>query len=66
MQTSRETRTAGIRRSEKQVVRTDAAINSFNNPFSIADKAKLYCNSSGAPASVDVENYVLQAETAGL
>ena len=61
----RETRATDINRSERQVLRTVAAIKSFNDPFSILEKDTLYCISSGAPASADVESDVLRAETAG-
>jgi len=61
----RETHPADKYRSENQVVRTFAAIKSFNDPFSIAEKDTLYCLSSGASASAEVENDVLRAESAG-
>lgn len=64
-QRHRETHVVDINRSERQVLRTVAAIKCFNDPFNIADKNTLYCISSGAPASADVEIDVLQAESAG-
>lgn len=42
-----------------------AAITSFINPFDIPDKTKLYCLSSGATTSLEIERDVLRAEEAG-
>ena len=42
-----------------------SAIRNFTNPFTLVDKDHLYCLSSGAPASPEVEADVLRAEAAG-
>ncbi|KAK6184936.1 hypothetical protein SNE40_007284 [Patella caerulea] len=62
----RDNRPVEKQRGEKQVIRTVAAIQSFINPFTILDKTKLYCLSSGAPASLQVTTDVLKADDAGL
>ena len=41
------------------------AIRCFGNPFTIANKKKLYCLSSGVPCSDEVEEQVLSAEATG-
>lgn len=61
----RELEKAQIRKSEEAVQQTITAIQSFTNPFTIADKDRLYCISSGAPCSVEVEHDVLHAESIG-
>jgi hypothetical protein len=59
-------RPAEIVRSERRISRAVAAVTDFNNPFSLPDKDKLYCLSSGAPASELVANDVMRAEEIGL
>ena len=61
----RELEAAEIKKSEEAVRRTMAAIDNFTNPFTIADKDRLYCLASGAPAPPEVEIDVLRAEAAG-
>ena len=46
-------------------MRTMAAITSFMNPLDISDKTRLYCLSSGAATSPEIEKDVLRAEVAG-
>ena len=41
------------------------AIKTFNDPFAITDKARLYNITSGAPVSPEVKIDVLRADTAG-
>ncbi|XP_068234747.1 uncharacterized protein [Palaemon carinicauda] len=60
----RELEKEEIKKSEDAVQRTIAAIRSFTNPFSLADKDHLYSLASGAPAS-EVELDVLRAKKAG-
>lgn len=61
----RDVRSSEKKRSERQVRRTVEAISNFNNPFTMPDKDKVYCISSGAPASAAVEHDILRAESAG-
>ena len=61
----RENFKSEIKRSEEDVNRTIDAIMSFSNPFTQPDKARLYCISSGAPVSIDVQIDVMRAEEAG-
>lgn len=61
----RELEPAQIKKSEAAVHRTIAAIKSFTNPFTIADKNRLYNLASGAPVSPEVETDVLLAEVTG-
>ena len=58
----RDNRNAEKRRSERHVSKTVQAIESFNNPFVIPDKDKVYCISSGALASVVIEVDILRAD----
>ena len=61
----RELEKVEIRSSEDAVQQTITAIKSFTNPFTLADKDRLYCISSGAPCSLEVEHDLLQAESIG-
>ena len=61
----RELEKAEISKSEQAVVRVIDAVKNFTNPFTIADKERLYCLVSGAPVPLDVETDVLQAEAIG-
>ena len=61
----RDNRNAEKRRSERHVSKTVQAIESFNNPFVIPDKDKVYCISSGALASVVIEVDILRADSVG-
>ena len=61
----RDNRNAEKRRSERHVSNTAQAIESFNNPFVIPDKDKVYCISSGALASVVIEVDILHADSVG-
>ena len=55
----RELEKAEISKSEQAVVRVIDAVKNFTNPFTIADKERLYCLASGAPVPF------LQAEAIG-
>ena len=61
----RDNRNAEKRRSERHVSNTAQAIESFNNPFVIPDKDKVYCISSGALVSVVIEVDILHADSVG-
>ena len=61
----REMERAEIKKSEEEVTRTIAAIESFTNPFNVADKDHLYSLASGAPVPPEAELDVLQAEQIG-
>ena len=54
-----------IQRSERRVSRTIDAINSFTSPFDVPDHEKLYCISSGVPATLPIEKDIMRAEDAG-
>lgn len=58
-------RPAEILKSEKLVVRTREAVESFINPFDVENKNHLLILSSGASATPEVEKDVLRAEQAG-
>ena len=51
--------------TEEAVQRTLTAIKTFNDPFAITGKDRLYNITSGAPVSPEVEIDVLRADTAG-
>lgn len=53
------------KKSEAVVQRALAVIKNFVNPFSIADKDRLYSLASGTPVSADTEKDVPMAETVG-
>jgi hypothetical protein len=61
----RELEKAAIKKSENAIQRVQTAIVNFSNPFTIADKERLYCLASGAAVTMDVEKDVLRAEAAG-
>ena len=56
---------AEIKKSEEAVQMTLSAVRNFTNPFSLADKYRLICLASGAPAGMGVDFDVLCAEKAG-
>ena len=58
-------RPAEVKKGEKLVNKTVDAVKSFLNPFDVPEKTKLYCLSSGAATSSDIEIDVLRAEKAG-
>ena len=60
-----ELRLNKILRSEKCIRRTQDAVHSFINPFDLELKNQLVILSSGATASADITQDVLQAEEAG-
>ena len=61
----KDLRPAEVKKGEKQVNKTVDAVKSFMNPFDVPEETRLYCLSSGAAASSDIETDVLRAETAG-
>lgn len=61
----RELEKAAIKKSEEAVQRVFTAIKNFTNPFTIAEKDRLYSLASGAPVPIDVETDVLRAEAVG-
>ena len=61
----KDMRPSEIRRSERSVKSTTGAIESFLNPFEVDNWDELYCISSGAPASTEIEIDVLGAEETG-
>jgi len=61
----RDMRPAEIQKSEKAVQKAKDAFESFNNPFSVEDKSRIYSISSGAPAPPGIESDVLMAEAKG-
>ena len=61
----RELERAEIKKSEEAVTRTITAIESFTNPFNLADKDHLYSLASGAPVPPEAELDVLHAEQIG-
>ena len=54
---------AEVKMGEKQDNKTVDAVKSFMNPFDVAEETRLYCLSSGAAVSSDIETDVLRAET---
>ena len=56
---------AEVKKVEKLVNKTVDAVKSFINSFDVPEDAKLYCLSSGAATSSDIEKDVLRAESAG-
>ena len=56
---------AEIKKSKEAAQRVCTAIKNFTNPFTIAEKDKLYSLASGAPVPIDVETDVLRAEAVG-
>jgi hypothetical protein len=52
-------------RSETNVVKVAEAIVGFINPFKMEQKDKLYCISSGASATSEIERDVILAEAFG-
>jgi len=61
----RDVRPAEVLKSEKLVSRTQEAVESFLNPFSVDNKDQLLILSSGAAASEDVQKDVLRSEQTG-
>ena len=54
-----------IWKSEATVLRTQNVIKVFINPRTIADKENLYCITSGAPCTKNVEEQIFNAEANG-
>ena len=54
-----------VKRSEDSVLKVQESVKSFLNPFNVENKDKLYCISSGAPATGDIQDDVLRADKAG-
>jgi hypothetical protein len=61
----RDLRRTKIERSEANVVKVAAAIVGFINPFEMEQKDKLYCISSGASVTSEIERDVIIAEALG-
>ena len=61
----KDLRPSEIRRRGRNVKSTIGAIESFLNPFKTDNRDKLYCISSGAPASTEIEIDVLGAKETG-
>ena len=61
----REPEKAEVKKGEKSFQRVLAAVRNFPNPFTVADKNRLYSLASGAPVPMEVEMDVLRAETLG-
>ena len=61
----KDLRRSEIRRSETYVQNATEAVRGFLNPFDVDDRDKVYCLSSGAPETDEVEDDVLCAEKAG-
>ena len=61
----RELEKAEIKQSEEAAQRVCTAIKNFTNPFTIAEKDRLYSLALGAPLPIDVETDVLRAEAVG-
>jgi hypothetical protein len=61
----RDLRRTEIERSEANVVKVSEAIVGFINPFEMEQKDKLYCISSGASATSEIECYAILAEAFG-
>lgn len=61
----RELEKAEIRKSEKAVQNVLTAVSNFTNPFTIADKDRIFSLASSAPVTIDVKVDVLQAEAVG-
>jgi hypothetical protein len=61
----RDLRRTEIERSEANVVKVAQAIVGFINPFEMEQKNKLYCISSGASATSEIESDVILAEAVG-
>jgi hypothetical protein len=61
----RDLRKTEIERSEANVVKVAEAIVGFINPFEMEQKDKLYCISSGASATSEMERDVILTEAFG-
>ncbi len=61
----KDLRRAEVQKSERRVQNTMNAVLSFLNPFTVADHDKLYCISSGVPASASIEKDIMAAESLG-
>ena len=57
----KELRVLQMKNSEDNVRKITEAILGFTNPIAVENKEKLYCLSSGIPATQEVSNSVLQA-----
>ena len=56
---------AEVKTCEDSVLRVLAAVRNFTNPFTVADKNRLYSLTSSAPVPMEVEMDVLRAEALG-
>ena len=61
----KDLRPSEIRRSNKCVPKATEAIKGFLNSFDVDDRDKVYCLSSGAPTTDEIEDDILCAEKAG-
>ena len=61
----KDLRPAEVKKSEKRVIKAMESITSFLNPFDVPDADKLYCISSGVPATAEIERDLLSADTSG-
>ena len=61
----RDLRRTEIERSEANVVKVSEAIVGQINPFEMKQKYKLYCISSGASATSEIERDIILAEALG-
>jgi hypothetical protein len=62
---NRDLRRTEIERSEANVVKVAEAIVGFINPFEMEQKDKLYCISSGASATSEIERDAMLVEALG-
>ena len=62
---NKDLRCSQILKSEQDTCCVMEAINNFINPFTIEDKDRLYCPSSGAPVPSNVENDILMSDEIG-
>ena len=62
----RELEKAEVKKGEEAVQHVLTAVRNFTNPFTIADKDKIYSLASGAPVPKDAEIDLLRAEAVGM
>ena len=58
----KDVRPSEIADSEEATTKVIQAISNFINPFAVEDKDNLYCLSSGAPATKDIEDLLTVAK----
>ena len=61
----KDLRQVEVKKSERCVLKAMDSITSFLNPFDVPDGVKLYCISSGIPATSEIENDLLSADAFG-